>query len=150
MKKVLLLAVCLFLTNSYLNSGNTSSKDNQTSSSQTKHYSVTGKNQFLRAPQTAPVLLPLPNSNNPPDNSSGLSSQSANPDLSKPQNNFALPSPASSQSTQPQEINPPPCTPDATSTCPVTTTTTDQSTCSTTSQTNNATNPPSAAQKPSC
>jgi hypothetical protein len=149
MKKVLLLAVCLFLTNSYLNSGNTSSKDNQTSSSQTKHYSVTGKNQFLRAPQTAPVLLPLPNDNNQPDNSSGLSSQAANPDSPKPQNNVVQPNPAPSQTTQPQETNPPPCTPNVTSTCPITTTTTDQSTCSTTSQTNTA-SPPSAAQKPSC
>jgi hypothetical protein len=75
MKKVLILAVCLFLANSYLNSGFKTSKDSLSGSAPAKHYSAAGKDQFLRAPQSAPVLLPLPNQSNPSSDSAGSTSQ---------------------------------------------------------------------------
>jgi hypothetical protein len=124
MKKALLLVGGLLLLNVFLSAGYSSPKSDQTGFNP-YDYSNSEKDQFLSAPKTAPVLLPLPNQSKDSKPSSGGSPQSS-AEVSKPSKNSSAsntgttePAPALQQATNPQS-----CVADETITCTAPSTTT--------------------------
>jgi hypothetical protein len=124
MKKALLLVGGLLLLNVFLSAGYSSPKSDQTGFNP-YDYSNSEKDQFLSAPKTAPVLLPLPNQSKDSKPSSGASAQSS-AEVSIPSKNSSAshtgttePAPALQQATNPQS-----CVADETITCTAPSTTT--------------------------
>jgi hypothetical protein len=60
MRKIILAGGAFLLIHAFLNAGYSSTKGNTSTASPIKHSSQ-AKDQFLSAPRTAPVLVPLPN-----------------------------------------------------------------------------------------
>jgi hypothetical protein len=124
MKKALLIVGGLLLLNVFLSAGYSSPKSDQAGFNP-YDYSNSEKDQFLSAPKTAPIMLPLPNQSKAPRPSSGASAQSTAPTPKQSKtsstSNTGTVEPALDQQ---QATNPQPCVEDATNTCTATSTST--------------------------